>query len=179
MSNASKAWPGHLALVVGNGGLTTQPGSAAAAEDLDLNVVFIEDAPAKNKALREGKIDAVWETVDELPIALGGYRAAHPVTVNFRSGNSDLTNESMALLNQQVVPQVQMAGGMYVRVEGNLGLSERRAHAIVDYLTSRGVDGRRMLARGNGSSKPLGSNKTAEGRARNRRTDVVFIPAGA
>src|SRR6185369_9681132 len=43
---ALSQWPGHLALVVGNGGLTTQAGSAAAAEGLDLNVVFIEDAPA-------------------------------------------------------------------------------------------------------------------------------------
>ena len=95
----------------------------------------------------------------------------------------------MALLNLHVVPQVQMAGGMYVRVEGNTdnlgddtwnqGLSERRAQAIVEYLVSRGIDRRRMVARGNGSTNPLASNKTPEGRARNRRTDVLFIPAGA
>ena len=81
-----------------------------------------------------------------------------------------------------------MAAGMYIRVEGNTdnlgdetwnqGLSERRAQAIVDYLVSRGVDRRRIVARGNGSTKPLASNQTAEGRARNRRTDVLFIPAG-
>ena len=73
---ALSQWPGHLALVVGNGGLTTQPGSAAAAEGLDLEIVFIEDAPSKNKALQEGKVDAVWETVDELPIAMVGFKAA-------------------------------------------------------------------------------------------------------
>ena len=94
----------------------------------------------------------------------------------------------MAALNQQVVPQVQIAGGMYIRVEGNTdnvgdeswnqGLSERRARAIVDYLVSRGVDPRRLVARGNGSAKPLAGNHTAEGRARNRRTDILFIPAG-
>ncbi len=49
---ALSQWPGHLALVVANGGLTTQPGSAADAEGLNLNIVFIEDAPSKNKALR-------------------------------------------------------------------------------------------------------------------------------
>src|SRR4051794_3133298 len=73
---ALSQWPGHLALVVGNGGLNTQPGAAAAAEGLDLKVVFIEDAPSKNKALIERKVDAVWETVDELPIAAGGFKAA-------------------------------------------------------------------------------------------------------
>src|SRR6185503_19499722 len=46
---ALSQWPGHLALVVGNGGLTTQPGSAAAGEGLDLKITFIEDAPSKNK----------------------------------------------------------------------------------------------------------------------------------
>ena len=76
---------------------------------------------------------------------------------------------------------------MYVRVEGNTdnvgdeawnqGLSERRAQAIVDYLVSRGVDNRRrMVARGNGAANPLASNKTPEGRARNRRTDDPVHP---
>jgi NitT/TauT family transport system substrate-binding protein len=457
---ALSQWPGHLALVVGNGGLTTQPGSAAQAEGLDLNIVFIEDAPKKNQALQEGKIDAVWETVDELPIALGGYKAAHvevrsfiqidwsrggdacvatadvktvedvlgrksavlmfspdhtvfefmitnsrlsptevaqvrrntsfsaddftyarilfgqgkidvaclwepdvtlalasrtgahrlfstadatelvadtlvarrefldlypdlavklarvwfagvkkaeadkaaaahliatvcsrfrdelgyeatlkafdwvkwtdlsdnvrmfgldgqppafdrvynqadgiwinypqaeikdrfapsvirddrvvrriweaegrrvatqpekyqasvaargeplftkPITINFRTAQSELTNEDMAVLNQFVVPQVQMARGMYIRVEGNTddvgegdwnrALSERRAQSITEYLVSRGVNRSRVVARGNGASKPVASNKTAAGRYRNRRTEILFIPA--
>jgi len=75
---------------------------------------------------------------------------------------------------------------MYIRVEGNTdnlgdetwnqGLSERRAQAIREYLINRGVDGRRIVAQGNGSSRPVASNKTAEGRARNRRTEILFIP---
>lgn len=459
---ALSQWPGHLALVVGNGGLTTKPGSAAAAAGLDLEVVFIEDAPSKNKALQDGKVDAVWETVDELPIALGGYKAAgvearafiqidwsrggdacvaskevqkvedvfgrksavlmfspdhtvlefmltnsrltpeqvtrvrkdtafsmedftyarqlfakgkidvaclwepdvtlalaaragahrlfstadatelvadtlvarrelidrqpelatklaqvwfagvkkaeadlpgaarlistvcsrfrdelgydatlksfnwvkwtgladnvrmfgldgqppvfdrvynqadgiwinypqaeikdrfapasvrddrivrriwdaegrqvaarperylatvaatgrplftKPLTVTFHTAQSDLTSEGMAMLNQHVVPQVQMAAGMYIRVEGNtdnLGdedwnqsLSERRAESIVEYLVSRGVNRQRIVARGNGSSRPVASNRTIEGRARNRRTEILFIPSKA
>jgi hypothetical protein len=36
-------WPGQMPFVVGNGGLTTQPGSAAAAEGLDVKIVFLED----------------------------------------------------------------------------------------------------------------------------------------
>ena len=117
------------------------------------------------------------------------YAQADGIWINYPQAEIKDRFAPATLLNQQVVPQVQMAGGMYVRVEGNTdnlgdeswnqGLSERRAQAIVDYLVSRGVDRRRMLARGNGSSKPLGSNKTPEGRARNRRTDVMFIPAGA
>ena len=93
----------------------------------------------------------------------------------------------MALLNQHVVPQVQMAAGMYIRVEGNtdnLGddewnqsLSERRAESIVEYLVDRGVNRQRIVARGNGSTRPVASNRTIEGRARNRRTEILFIPS--
>ena len=72
---ALSQWPGHMALLVGAGGLRTQPGSIAAKQGLDLEVVFIEDAPSKNKALQTGEVDFVWQTVDELPIALSGYRA--------------------------------------------------------------------------------------------------------
>jgi outer membrane protein OmpA-like peptidoglycan-associated protein len=110
-----------------------------------------------------------------------------PVTINFRSAKSELTAEAMAVVNQHVIPQVQMAAGMYIRVEGNTDnvgdeswnqdLSERRAQAIREYLVNRGIDGRRVVARGNGSSNPLDSNKTAAGRAHNRRTDILFIPA--
>jgi outer membrane protein OmpA-like peptidoglycan-associated protein/ABC-type nitrate/sulfonate/bicarbonate transport system substrate-binding protein len=64
-------WPGHLALVVGAGGLNTQPQSIAAEEGLNLEIVFLEDAATKNAALKRGDVDFVWQTVDELPISLG------------------------------------------------------------------------------------------------------------
>jgi OOP family OmpA-OmpF porin len=61
----------------------------------------------------------------------------------------------------------------------NQTLSERRAAAIVEYLVGRGVPRSRLVARGNGSSKPVASNGSAEGRAQNRRTDVLFIRGGS
>src|SRR5262245_54971020 len=73
---ALSQWPGHMALVVGAGGLTTQPGSPAAAEGWNLEIVFIEDAASKNKALAAGEVDFVWQTVDEMPISLGSFAEA-------------------------------------------------------------------------------------------------------
>ena len=55
----------------------------------------------------------------------------------------------------------------------NQGLSERRANAVVAYLTAKGVAANRMKAVGYGKSKPVASNDTAEGRAQNRRVDLV------
>lgn len=55
----------------------------------------------------------------------------------------------------------------------NLKLSERRANAARDYLVSQGVDASRITTMGLGESKPIASNDTAEGRAQNRRVEVL------
>lgn len=62
------------------------------------------------------------------------------------------------------------------RVEHNKKLSTKRAQAVVDYLVKHGVPRERLTAVGFGSSKPVADNKTAAGRALNRRVefDVVF-----
>lgn len=73
---ALSQWPGHMGGVVGNGGLTTQPGSVAAELGLDLEIVFIEEPTPKNTALQTGAVDAVWQVVDEMPLNLPGYKAA-------------------------------------------------------------------------------------------------------
>jgi len=59
-------------------------------------------------------------------------------------------------------------------VEYNQGLSERRAQAVRDYLTSRGVAADRLSAVGKGPADPVADNGTAEGRANNRRVEIVL-----
>lgn len=56
----------------------------------------------------------------------------------------------------------------------NLTLSERRAQAVQQALTMRGVDASRITTRGYGKSYPVASNATPEGRALNRRVEVVI-----
>lgn len=55
----------------------------------------------------------------------------------------------------------------------NQGLSERRANAVNDALVSMGIDASRLTVVGYGEAKPVASNDTAEGRAQNRRVDVI------
>ena len=54
----------------------------------------------------------------------------------------------------------------------NLKLSEKRAAAVVNYLTKNGVDASRLTSKGFGVDSPIASNKTREGRAQNRRVEV-------
>jgi len=56
----------------------------------------------------------------------------------------------------------------------NQRLSERRAAAVKDYLVSKGVASSKITTIGKGESQPVATNKTAEGRQKNRRVDIEF-----
>jgi outer membrane protein OmpA-like peptidoglycan-associated protein len=54
----------------------------------------------------------------------------------------------------------------------NITLSNNRAKAVVEYITSKEIDAKRLSYQGFGDKLPLADNKTEEGRARNRRTEL-------
>ncbi len=56
--------------------------------------------------------------------------------------------------------------------EYNRTLSERRAEAVKAYLVSKGLSGDRIVTKGAGDAQPVASNKSAAGRAQNRRVDI-------
>lgn len=58
----------------------------------------------------------------------------------------------------------------------NQALSERRASAVSDYLSSRGVQSARLATRGYGESQPKASNLDAAGRSANRRVEIRLVP---
>ncbi len=60
----------------------------------------------------------------------------------------------------------------------NLGLSERRANAVADILQANGVSFSRITTVGQGENNPIASNLTPEGKAQNRRVEIVVVPSG-
>ncbi|WP_085810097.1 OmpA family protein [Sphingomonas sp. TZW2008] len=58
----------------------------------------------------------------------------------------------------------------------NQGLSEQRARAVADYLSTRGVQSARIGTRGFGETQPIATNETEEGRAANRRVEIKIVP---
>lgn len=60
-------------------------------------------------------------------------------------------------------------------VDYNQRLSENRAKAVVDFLISKGIDPKRLQYKGFGKTKPIDTNTTEEGRARNRRVEFKVI----
>jgi outer membrane protein OmpA-like peptidoglycan-associated protein len=156
----------------------------------------IKDRFAPSVLRDDRVVRKIWEEAGK-PVALPPVageselaRSGKPVftkslSINFATASSRLTHEAIATINQQVLAQLQMAGGMSVRIEGNTDsvgdrdenqmLSEMRAKAIVEYLATKGIAASRMVARGNGQRNPRATNSTPEGRAENRRTDILFI----
>jgi NitT/TauT family transport system substrate-binding protein len=109
-----------------------------------------------------------------------------PVNIYFASGASALDPNAKQVLDN-VATTVQAFSNAYIRVEGNtdsvgnrqsnVALSQRRAQAVVNYLVNQyGFDRNRFIAKGNGPNKPVASNATNAGKAKNRRTDIMVVP---
>jgi len=103
---------------------------------------------------------------------------------NFETGKSTLEESSYAVLDELVAYLVRKdderieLGGHTDNVgtaANNLKLSQDRANAVRDYLLSKGIAADRVYAKGYGMTQPIESNKTAEGRATNRRTEVKIL----
>ena len=57
----------------------------------------------------------------------------------------------------------------------NQALSVRRAESVKAYLVSKGIEANRVYTEGKGEKQPVADNKTREGRAKNRRTEIEVI----
>lgn len=94
---------------------------------------------------------------------------------SLRPEGKPILDEAAKILNENpdVTVQVQGYTDGIGTVEYNLGLSDRRAATVKDYLVSQGVASSRLTTKGFGKSDPVATNDTEEGRAQNRRVELV------
>ena len=134
---------------------------------------------SENFDIPKGAADnLVDKTIELKNIAVGSKIALR--NIFFDVGKSTLRPESNAELDRLVklmkdVPSLKIEISGHTDNTGsvklNTSLSQDRAQAVVDYLKSKGVATSRMTAMGYGSSRPIASNNTSEGRQQNRRTE--------
>lgn len=101
--------------------------------------------------------------------------------VNFKHDSAALTPESMTKLDEAVATlkrrsDINVEVAAHTDSQGtdayNMGLSERRAASVMEYLTSHGIDAGRLTSKGYGETEPIAANDTPEGRAANRRVEL-------
>src|SRR5579863_10026892 len=127
------------------------------------------------------RVDTLQNTVANLD----NYRVVSEASVRFGFDKDILSKDAQAALDQiaNVVPSTK---GYIITVEGatdstgdaeyNYALSQRRADAVIQYLASQhNVPAYKIYLIGLGKDKPVESNATREGRAKNRRVDVRLM----
>ncbi|MBI2339781.1 MAG: OmpA family protein [Deltaproteobacteria bacterium] len=122
-------------------------------------------APPPDPRIRDGKI-VIWGKI------------------YFDTDKAVLKPLSFPVLDDVVDVMQKNAGVRMVEIQGhcdwrasdayNMDLSQRRADAVKNYLTGKGIEASRLTAKGYGESKPIADNKTVEGMAQNRRVEFVI-----
>ena len=107
--------------------------------------------------------------------------------VLFASNESTLLPAAMVKLNEVADALIKGNPDSNITVEGhtdsqgkrdyNMELGQKRANAVRDQLVARGVAADRIKAIGIGPDRPVADNKSAEGRANNRRVEIIVEPA--
>lgn len=176
---------------VGNGSAKAEPTAMDPADEPAMPSEPPADVPpaADTDGDNDGVLDADDKCPDSKPGEVVGPDGCPQAVVidlrgvNFAFDKSELTPESIAILDQ-AVDVLNRYPAMKVEVAGhtdavgtdayNQGLSERRAKVVYAYLTDKGIAASRLSGpNGYGEGRPIDNNDNADGRARNRRTELV------
>ncbi|HPE33404.1 MAG TPA: OmpA family protein [Bacteroidales bacterium] len=123
----------------------------------------------------------------QLNISLNPIKTGEATTLRnvfFDVDKADLLPESVAELTK-LVEFLKMNTTLKIEIGGhtdnvggetyNLNLSEKRAKAVVNFLVNNGIESQRLTWKGYGYSRPVSENTTEQGRAGNRRTEVLIL----
>jgi outer membrane protein OmpA-like peptidoglycan-associated protein len=139
----------------------------------------------------DGDKDGVVDALDQCPTTPAGDKVDNKGCtllntivlkgVNFDNDSAKLRADSYPILDDAVATMKRYPG-IKVEVAGhtdsnsgdahNMKLSGNRAKAVMDYFVSKGVDAASLTSKGYGETTPIADNKTAEGRAQNRRVEL-------
>lgn len=104
--------------------------------------------------------------------------------IYFKTGSAQLLTASFPPLDS-ILSILNNNPEIHLRIEGhtdnvgmetyNIKLSQDRAKAVLDYLTRHNISSKRLISKGYGSKQPIADNKTLDGRAENRRVELISL----
>lgn len=142
--------------------------------------------PLASNETREGRIQN--RRVDILAVA--EVRALDtmlfPSVALFERRSGDLSEQGKALLEKnRMASREMLSRASYIEIVGhtddvgdddyNMALSKQRSTSVRDYLVSKGLDASKIVTTGLGETMPTASNNTPEGRAENRRVEILLL----
>lgn len=180
--------------------------AAQAIQMQTLNLQLVRELTDTQKSLNDAKLanDALakkCDTIDSQTVEPAGktpgVTADHAgnaqLTVSFKLGGIEITPDEKAAVQKFAATLAGQDGQVFVDGHGdnmavsnpetrrlygdNLGLSLMRAATVARALADAGVPQKSIIVRGFGSNMPVASNDDAEGRAKNRRVEIFFMPA--
>lgn len=136
---------------------------------LEIALMPIQKEPAKGQAPSD--------TSERKPIRLQNIFFETASAKLLPSSKTEL-NKLVELLTENASLRIEIHGHTDSQgsEQSNLKLSEERAASVKYYLIEAGIDAKRLQSKGFGQSKAIASNETAEGRAKNRRTEFIILP---
>lgn len=157
-----------------------QDASRAPVADLPMTIAQLEDKLATKEEVLESVKTTVAENKPRTLTIFGGG--------TFSSGQ-DVINDVAFSTIEKLIEEISASPGSRVIIEGhtdniptgkltrnNLDLSLLRAKAIANILVNHGISFERISEIGYGDTRPIASNDTEEGRAKNRRVEVKLMP---
>jgi outer membrane protein OmpA-like peptidoglycan-associated protein len=161
---------------------------------LEARLVPLEerDAQLRRREQRERKlraVEAMFEAHEGEVVTRGDQMIVRLYGLSFPSGSAEIRPDDFALLTK-LMQALREFPKSPITIEGhtdsqgdesfNQELSQRRANAVREYvLANMGLEGDWIIAVGFGESRPIASDATEAGRAKNRRIDVVIDLVGA
>ena len=138
-------------------------------------------AAAEQQQIAKMQAENKWVVAGDLLFPEGGYQlspAGHQALGQYVPQLQNLKNAKVVVYgytdNLAVGPALQRAG-----IKDNIDLSSRRADNVVAYFRAQGVNPNILSAKGFGDTHPVASNDTPDGRAKNRRIEIVMEGPGA
>jgi outer membrane protein OmpA-like peptidoglycan-associated protein/tetratricopeptide (TPR) repeat protein len=147
----------------------------------------VMNVKGKDVGFQSKLISTKEEVVEDLKLETEPLKVGGSYTINdifYTTNSAEISERSKKILDEFAL-YLQENDQMKVAIHGhtdnvgkmndNLSLSADRAYSVMEYLQTKGVPANRLSFKGFGPTKPVASNATEEGRARNRRTEFKIL----